>query len=176
MSITGDKYLAGLWKQTLRKDLLWEMAGEFLSARPMRYRAPSWSWASVDARSGIVFRPSSNSIQSTIENKIEAADCTLFGEDVTGAVISGYIRFEASIRMVHLRYVCTYYRITHRSRHFPRFLVEIFNRGLGGLKHKSNICNLSICELLLPVSPTVLGLAPYTGLVRHLLLNFHMVM
>ncbi|KAN0094497.1 HET domain containing protein [Tylopilus felleus] len=45
-----DQYLAGLWRKTLLLDLLWkgEPAGGDLRARPAAYRAPSWSWASVD--------------------------------------------------------------------------------------------------------------------------------
>lgn len=45
-------YLAGLWRHTLLQDLLWytrDQEGEPGRAhRLMEYRAPSWSWASVD--------------------------------------------------------------------------------------------------------------------------------
>ncbi|KAI1386674.1 heterokaryon incompatibility protein-domain-containing protein [Hypoxylon trugodes] len=47
--ITGDKYLAGLWDSNILQHLLWYCrTGE--SRRPGSYRAPTWSWASVDAR------------------------------------------------------------------------------------------------------------------------------
>lgn len=46
-NVTGMKYMAGLWRQNLRDDLLWRVVGP-LSAKPPEYRAPSWSWASVD--------------------------------------------------------------------------------------------------------------------------------
>ncbi|KAI0631620.1 hypothetical protein C8Q77DRAFT_1159393 [Trametes polyzona] len=42
-------YLAGLWRDTLLRDLLWTR--DFESAhfpRPVEYRAPSWSWAAVE--------------------------------------------------------------------------------------------------------------------------------
>lgn len=42
----GDQYLAGLWRKTLLLDLLWAVVDT--RARPQAYRAPSWSWASVD--------------------------------------------------------------------------------------------------------------------------------
>jgi hypothetical protein len=43
---TGDEYLAGLWRRNLPLGLLWvsDSPGE---ERPS-YRAPSWSWASID--------------------------------------------------------------------------------------------------------------------------------
>ena len=44
----GTDYFAGLWKSTLLKDLLWEVdADKSVRNRPLDYRAPSWSWASV---------------------------------------------------------------------------------------------------------------------------------
>lgn len=57
----GDEYLAGLWRKNLVNGLLWQVWGldECLSwneeycrdpaRRPLEYRAPTWSWASVDA-------------------------------------------------------------------------------------------------------------------------------
>ena len=42
------EYLAGLWLDNLQHDLLWHMADGAQSPRPKEYRAPSWSWASVE--------------------------------------------------------------------------------------------------------------------------------
>ncbi|PMD14523.1 HET-domain-containing protein [Hyaloscypha hepaticicola] len=42
-----DKYLGGLWLRDLPVELLWEVTSP-LKPRPREYRAPSWSWASVD--------------------------------------------------------------------------------------------------------------------------------
>ncbi|KDQ18294.1 hypothetical protein BOTBODRAFT_154187 [Botryobasidium botryosum FD-172 SS1] len=44
------RYLAGLWQDTLLEDLLWYKDFEIRLPRPGGYRAPSWSWASVDGR------------------------------------------------------------------------------------------------------------------------------
>ncbi|EIW62676.1 HET-domain-containing protein, partial [Trametes versicolor FP-101664 SS1] len=50
--ILSSDYLAGLWRDTLLHDLLWRRAPDAMSitdlVRPAEYRAPSWSWASVD--------------------------------------------------------------------------------------------------------------------------------
>ncbi|KAH9203867.1 heterokaryon incompatibility protein-domain-containing protein, partial [Leptodontidium sp. 2 PMI_412] len=56
----GRQYMLGLWKETLIRDLLWEHSpavGEGKRSRrqpepsiPDFYRAPSWSWVSVDGR------------------------------------------------------------------------------------------------------------------------------
>ena len=46
---SGDTYLAGLWRKTFWADLLWSASGTLLE-RPIKWRAPSWSWACVDSR------------------------------------------------------------------------------------------------------------------------------
>lgn len=50
--VLSSDYLAGLWRDTLLHDLLWRRAPDAMSitdlVRPAEYRAPSWSWASVD--------------------------------------------------------------------------------------------------------------------------------
>ncbi|KAL9007633.1 MAG: hypothetical protein Q9173_007143, partial [Seirophora scorigena] len=42
-----DKYIAGLWQADLFRRLLWMTKDSSLAVRPLDYRAPSWSWASV---------------------------------------------------------------------------------------------------------------------------------
>lgn len=51
----ADKYLAGIWELQLPEQLLWKHLGRTVSGvhkypMPSRYRAPSWSWASVDGK------------------------------------------------------------------------------------------------------------------------------
>lgn len=50
---TGKEYIRGLWKQTIILDLLWPQRRLFVGNiatidPPKKYRAPSWSWASVN--------------------------------------------------------------------------------------------------------------------------------
>ena len=42
----SDVYLAGLWRTHLPLHLMWELEGP--ATRPTTWRAPSWSWASLD--------------------------------------------------------------------------------------------------------------------------------
>lgn len=50
-SSTRDTYLsfAGMWKNNLQRDLLWQVK-DGPTARPHSYIAPTWSWASVNAK------------------------------------------------------------------------------------------------------------------------------
>ncbi|ORY18230.1 heterokaryon incompatibility protein-domain-containing protein, partial [Clohesyomyces aquaticus] len=45
--LSNDDYLAGLWRSNLARDLLWRTP-QPETHRPPQWRAPSWSWASVD--------------------------------------------------------------------------------------------------------------------------------
>jgi len=48
-SKTDDVYLAGLWRSNLRAQLFWYP--EYTSAkRQLEFRAPTWSWASIDGQ------------------------------------------------------------------------------------------------------------------------------
>lgn len=47
---TGDKFVAGLWRGSLLEGMLWSCGvGDRNGCQtPSKYRAPSWSWASID--------------------------------------------------------------------------------------------------------------------------------
>ncbi|KAF4627873.1 hypothetical protein G7Y89_g10279 [Cudoniella acicularis] len=50
---THDQYLSGLWRKSLVSDLLWQQkhvvyGHKAVPRAPLLYRAPSWSWASID--------------------------------------------------------------------------------------------------------------------------------
>ena len=52
-AITHDDYLAGHWRRDMERSLFWETFTKDLYDPPARvasYRAPSWSWASIDGR------------------------------------------------------------------------------------------------------------------------------
>ncbi|THV07297.1 HET-domain-containing protein [Dendrothele bispora CBS 962.96] len=45
---SSSNYLAGLWHDNLQHDILWHKNADDLFPRLATYRAPSWSWASVE--------------------------------------------------------------------------------------------------------------------------------
>ena len=46
--ISGNQYLAGLWRGNLLRDLMWSTYPTLVLHRTKKWRAPSWSWASVE--------------------------------------------------------------------------------------------------------------------------------
>jgi hypothetical protein len=93
----GCSYLAGLWANDLPMQLLWHsghVRATDENSRPAIYRAPSWSWASID---GLVevepqdfHHPMCSIIHSETEPKFSNAP---FAEVVGGyMIVEGYLR------------------------------------------------------------------------------------
>jgi len=82
-----DKYVAGMWRSNLINDLLWYIDGT-PSHRPDDYRAPSWSWASVE---GTIHHLTN---LNTCRNFATVLDAHIFLADPaipTGKVTGGFV-------------------------------------------------------------------------------------
>ncbi|KAL9053168.1 MAG: hypothetical protein Q9206_004039 [Seirophora lacunosa] len=91
-SLQGE-YLAGLWRGTLASDLLWKVtdgkqANGLPSTRAAQYRAPSWSWASLDGQI-MPGRPNTERVLMSIE---EAATEPLVPGNPLSQLRFGWIR------------------------------------------------------------------------------------
>jgi len=91
-----DLYLAGLWLRDFPSALLWEIASP-LDPRPNNYRAPSWSWGSVD---GLVTFPID--LDSDPDLKLLSYSVTPVESAAPyGAVKAGYIEIMGRMRPAH---------------------------------------------------------------------------
>jgi hypothetical protein len=90
----GDTYLAGLWHRVLPFQLLWRPAYKSPRTKSNPYRAPSWSWASLDGqiRCG-TFKG------DPLITIIDAA-VTPLGKDSAGQIFDAYIRLDGELLMV----------------------------------------------------------------------------
>lgn len=91
--VHGSKYLAGLWEHTLLNDLMWYKTGN--SGRPQVYRAPTWSWASVNTFQPGPYEPirACAACVPSIPTIIEASTQPV-GPDEYGEVMSGEIKLK----------------------------------------------------------------------------------
>lgn len=93
-SILHDRYLAGLWRQWLPSQLLWRYDSP--RTRPYEYRAPSWSWASVNAQTNFGLTAGRSYdlgiVASVVDVKIESP-----GQDTTGQVTGGHLRLRGPL-------------------------------------------------------------------------------
>lgn len=102
----GDQYVAGLWRSTLIEGLIWQAIGRANTA-PAEYRAPSWSWASIDGSFG---NPGLGGGESPYgdgkkEKWIDLAaiiDCQVVpkGHNPYGEIESGWIQIEAPVEQL----------------------------------------------------------------------------
>ena len=93
-SILHDRYLAGLWQQWLPSQLLWRYDSP--GTRPHEYRAPSWSWASVNPQTdgGLT---AGRSYDMGIVAKMVEANIESPGQDTTGQVTRGHLRLRGPL-------------------------------------------------------------------------------
>ena len=64
---TGWEYVAGLWKENMIVDLLWTTDNPQLASRCERWRAPTFSWASITSRENI---PRGNRVSYRTVNRL----------------------------------------------------------------------------------------------------------
>jgi hypothetical protein len=89
-----SEYLAGLWRENFVYDLFWETVD--IGIKPQKYRAPSWSWASLD---GKIIWPLQHDarIRWNLYTTILDAKTTLLGVDTYGGVKDGYLKVRGVI-------------------------------------------------------------------------------
>lgn len=128
---SGNPYLSGLWRRSIRANLLWRVStpGQKGNKRPRTFRAPSWSWASVDTPSGVEFDRQQSHQSSWLDMSdwkgfLVDADSIPAATDTTGAVQSGFLRFKTHLRRAHIRTVCLYCKRALNTNKSKRVLLE----------------------------------------------------
>jgi hypothetical protein len=110
---TGLTSLAGLWREFVLDDILWSSADPKSASRPADYRAPSFSWASIEgkvqrkfdrfrcriaenffltAHSGIPHLPQAKYLAEVVADRVEMVDPTRHTGEVKKAelVLKGF--------------------------------------------------------------------------------------
>ncbi|KAH9999696.1 HET-domain-containing protein [Xylariaceae sp. FL0662B] len=87
-----DIYLAGLWKHTMPQSLLWRPKTQ--GRRTSAYRAPSWSWVSLDGEISLPCAPSFRWHVALID-----ASTVPRGMDVTAELDGGVLRLDGPVFM-----------------------------------------------------------------------------
>ena len=88
----NDDYCAGLWKSSIIHSLAWKILSSD-GVRPSSYRAPSWSWASMDGQ--VDFEVYSHKRQALAF--AESVEVTTVTDDAFGAVRDGVLRIRGQV-------------------------------------------------------------------------------
>ena len=120
---SNDTYLAGLWERELLTGLGWIAIGDPIDwSRATPYRAPTWSWASVEGPIGWEGSPEIDTEREPV-SRILHASCDLAGPDTTGAVVGGRVILSAlAIRVTVTNYDHSKYRSKEQLRHFISYV------------------------------------------------------
>ena len=92
--LKGDRYLAGLWKSNLLVELLWTINPFSFGRRPYNYRAPTWSWASIDGRIQFLWVGTESVPVVELVDATTSLDNPLYR---MGSVEAGTLRFRAPL-------------------------------------------------------------------------------
>lgn len=88
----NQRYLAGIWEDTLPMGLMWYRPPSSSSSRPTEYRAPSWSWASINGVVDPLYDRDLGYRQELVT--ITDVSVTTKSHDPFGMVIDGYLILE----------------------------------------------------------------------------------
>jgi hypothetical protein len=96
-NISDDTYMAGLWRKDLGAGLCWKVRGFGDLCQPSSYRAPSWSWASLE---GSI----THSIPDGHKLSVKLLDFVIIADqnNPLGEVVSGWIMLSGLIRKLRI--------------------------------------------------------------------------
>jgi len=96
---TGMTYIAGLWKELLPMDLMWQNMDALVTGQkhlePMPWKAPTWSWASVSGRKRFDLFAYQNQQKENALYSSRVLDCVVTqlnpGQSILGEISGGVI-------------------------------------------------------------------------------------
>lgn len=123
----NGRYLAGLWEDSFFEDMMWFLTerDSMRSWRPKVWRAPSWSWASIEGRITHRIFPIKNIHCTISEVKVTPA-----GYDPTGAVAWGKLVILGILVPAILRHIRPRSDNEEMEEDNRRFGIEIAERAL----------------------------------------------
>jgi hypothetical protein len=105
-----DRYVAGMWESNLQTELLWRAESEhdlytpdqYLRVRPREYRAPTWSWASLDAAIKWGFDNAHLSDKPVCNIDIVEYKLEYRTDDDTGIITQGHLDLKGRLRRIQI--------------------------------------------------------------------------
>jgi hypothetical protein len=111
----NSNYLAGLWRQTLIQDLLWEVSDRRKSTAPrVNHSIPSWSWARTDAPKTYNLSQKLTHLCDFVDGNVQSAPRSNGPGDPLVSVTSGYIVLSGYL--IPARTEGTYIYTKHNAR------------------------------------------------------------
>ncbi|OJD30666.1 heterokaryon incompatibility [Diplodia corticola] len=135
-SMTGDRYLAGLWQSDLSNGLLWQSRGgsdeqqqhhvraNIILPDTPEYVAPSWSWLAQARHADLTHdNPGSPTINARQFIRVMEADTACDGLNPFGRIVDGHLTLQSKA------YICLRTEALHPCREFTWSGWEIVSNG-----------------------------------------------
>ncbi|SPO03726.1 uncharacterized protein DNG_06409 [Cephalotrichum gorgonifer] len=101
--VYAGQYLAGIWLDDIVRGLLWYRATSEPGRRPSEYRAPTWSWASLEGEVTFFNLMCGEPLEEAIELEVKGHHINAAGVDSFGMVSSGTLTVSGYIKPAQLR-------------------------------------------------------------------------
>lgn len=99
------RYLAGIWEGDLVRSLAWYVQGKSPRRKLLQYRAPSWSWVTVEGTiSSVYFEETSSKLIA----KVISSNCTPSTVDPFGKISHGVLELETTVLQLTPDFDSTY--------------------------------------------------------------------
>jgi hypothetical protein len=108
-------YMAGLWESSILYDLLWYTDPKHKASKPKKWRAPSWSWASVVGR---VIWPKWLPICTPLSTYV-GKDITLAAEDEYGEISGAKITLRGHCLLDNMEGTIQYFAPLDQAIEYP---------------------------------------------------------
>jgi len=146
----NDTYLAGMWKQHLASQLLWRIDPVYAdrkfyypSSRPEKYRAPSFSWAAIDAQNGIQYGEITDTMAARNGNEKVTSDGLLIAVKKVGVMLvdkanpfglvkSGVLRLSGLMKKIKMKAI--------KKDGVVRYAWNLVRGGVPSVLEHRNVC------------------------------------
>jgi hypothetical protein len=136
VQLQDDEYLGGVWRRSLLDDLLWvhkpvSIGRQTVQRRPSEYRAPSWSWASIDGNVRWIYAYANR--EGPYWAKLIDAWTLTKGHSKFGEVQSGRLKLEGPLRRMgivdnkhsNVPFGCLSESFENEAEHFTNFYLDV---------------------------------------------------
>ena len=149
--ISLDEYCAGLWRRQLRRELLWSTYPLIKVLKPAVWRAPSWSWASVNNRITFERMPPTNA--QPLGEIIECSVTPKAAKAPFGEVREGSLRIKAPLMeiqdeqidglesLLYLEYTLPKLKDEDKGLEFRRFIMNVMLERSQGERERMDVWN-----------------------------------
>lgn len=96
-------YIAGIWEEDLRAGICWTSNKHTASTRQADYRAPTWSWASINGKTNHLYAVSGETLSWLVGESECVVSARTYAADEMGALTSAHLELISPMVRLYLK-------------------------------------------------------------------------